>query len=109
MFIVPSFYHSTCGSASFFAFLVRDCYDGVPNKCVLYRKKFTPPIISDRIALVPNADFYHLGILTSAMHMAWVRTVAGRLKSDYLYSVAIAYNNFPWPSSTGMQPEFATC
>jgi hypothetical protein len=40
---------------------------------------------------------YHFGILTSRMHMAWVRTVCGRIKSDYRYSKDIVYNNFPWP------------
>ena len=46
---------------------------------------------------------YHLGILSSNVHMAWMRTVAGRLKSDYRYSGAIVYNNFPWPSPTEEQ------
>ena len=42
---------------------------------------------------------YHFGVLTSAMHMAWMRTVCGRLKSDYQYSAGIVYNNFPWPQN----------
>ena len=40
---------------------------------------------------------YHFGVLTSSVHMAWMRAVAGRLKSDYRYSAAVVYNNFPWP------------
>ena len=48
---------------------------------------------------VPNAQPFHFGVLTSKMHMAWVRYVCGRLKSDYRYSAGIVYNNFPWPSS----------
>ena len=46
---------------------------------------------------------YHFGVLTSNVHMAWTRTVCGRLKSDYQYSGAIVYNNFPWPIPTDAQ------
>jgi len=48
---------------------------------------------------VPNGTLYHFGILTSAMHMAWVKTVCGRLKSDFRYSKDIVYNNYPWPDN----------
>jgi hypothetical protein len=51
----------------------------------------------------PDAVLFHFGVLTSFMHMAWVRTVAGRLKSDFRYSAGIVYNNFPWPSPTPEQ------
>ena len=54
-------------------------------------------ITSDSCHIVPDATLYHFGILTSTMHMAWVRTTCGRLKSDYRYSKDIVYNNFPWP------------
>ena len=47
--------------------------------------------------VIPAASLYHFGVLTSSVHMAWMRVVAGRLKSDYRYSAAIVYNNFPWP------------
>lgn len=50
--------------------------------------------------ILPNATSYHLGILSSSMHMAWVKYVAGRLKSDYRYSGQIVYNNFPWPQDS---------
>ena len=53
--------------------------------------------------IVPDADLLDLGILTSNVHMAWMRTVAGRLKSDYRYSKDIVYNNFPWPELTEEQ------
>lgn len=52
---------------------------------------------------IPNATLYHFAILTSGMHMAWMRTVAGRLKSDYRYSKDIVYNNFIWPEVTESQ------
>lgn len=44
-----------------------------------------------------SASKYHFGVMQSAMHMAWVRTICGRIKSDFRYSVGIVYNNFPWP------------
>jgi hypothetical protein len=49
------------------------------------------------VQILPSATLYHFGILTSSVHMAWMRTVCGRLKSDYRYSANIVYNNFPWP------------
>ena len=55
-------------------------------------------IASNAVQIVPNATPYHFGVLTSSVHMAWMRAVAGRLKSDYRYSANIVYNNFPWPS-----------
>ena len=55
--------------------------------------------------IIPNATLYDFAILTSNVHMAWMRTVAGRLKSDYRYSAKIVYNNFPWPEVTDAQKE----
>ena len=52
---------------------------------------------SNQVNLIPNATLYHFGVLTSSVHMAWMRAVCGRLKSDYRYSKYIVYNNFPWP------------
>ncbi len=54
-------------------------------------------LTSDSAHIIPNATLYHFGILTSNVHMAWMRAVCGRLKSDYRYSKDIVYNNFPWP------------
>lgn len=62
-------------------------------------------VSSDAVQIVPNANVYQFGVLTSLMHMAWMRTVAGRLKSDYRYSKEIVYNTFPWPSPTAQQVE----
>lgn len=53
--------------------------------------------------IIPNADLYDFGILTSNVHMSWTRTVCGRLKSDYRYSKDIVYNNFPLPNPTSQQ------
>ncbi|MDD3954648.1 MAG: N-6 DNA methylase, partial [Lentisphaeria bacterium] len=56
-------------------------------------------IAGDKLYTVSNATLFHFGVLTSIMHMAWMRVVAGRLKSDYSYSNTIVYNNFPWPEN----------
>lgn len=56
-----------------------------------------PTICSNLVKLMPNATPYHFGVLTSTMHMAWVRQVCGRLESRYRYSAKLVYNNFPWP------------
>ena len=60
-------------------------------------------IANNAASFVPEATHYHFGILTSSVHMAWMRVVAGRLKSDYRYSVNIVYNNFPWCEPTEAQ------
>ena len=61
-----------------------------------------PDVIAANTTLVvPGAVAYHFGVLTSSVHMAWMRAVAGRLKSDYRYSAAVVYNNFPWPEGAG--------
>lgn len=56
-------------------------------------------IAANDLQIVPHATHWHFGVLTSAMHMAWVRTTAGRLKSDLRYSSKYTYNTFPWPES----------
>ncbi len=64
----------------------------------------TPEVLcSNKLRLMPNANLYHFGILTSNVHMAWMRAVCGRMKSDYSYSKDIVYNNFPWPTPTEEQ------
>ena len=52
---------------------------------------------SNKLRLMPDATLYHFGVLNSSVHMAWMRAVCGRLKSDYSYSINIVYNNYPWP------------
>ena len=64
----------------------------------------TPDILcSNLVKIIPNATLYHFGVLTSNVHMAWMRAVCGRLKSDYRYSKDVVYNNFPWPTPTDEQ------
>ena len=64
----------------------------------------SPEIIgNDSVQIIPNASLYHFGILTSNVHMAWMRAVCGRLEMRYRYSANIVYNNFPWPAPTADQ------
>ena len=57
-------------------------------------------IVNDAVQIIPEATLYHFGVLTSNVHMAWMRAVAGRLEMRYRYSKDIVYNNFPWPTTT---------
>jgi hypothetical protein len=56
-------------------------------------------IVSDTCMSLPGASLFDLGVLSSTMHMTWVRYTCGRLKSDYRYSKDIVYNNYPWPET----------
>ena len=60
-------------------------------------------IPTNLVLIIPDATLYHFGILESNVHMAWMRAVCGRLKSDYRYSKDVVYNNFPWPTPTDEQ------
>ena len=60
-------------------------------------------IINGSALMIPNATLYHFGILSSNVHNSWMRVVAGRMKSDYQYSVGMVYNNFPWPQPNEQQ------
>ena len=62
-------------------------------------------LASDSVHIVPNATLYHFGVLTSSIHMTWLRTVGGRLKSDYRYSKDVVYNNFIWVEPTDKQQQ----
>jgi len=64
-----------------------------------------PTIPSNLVRVIEKADKFHFGILTSRMHMAWLRNIGGRLKSDYRYSIGIVYNTFPWPEVNDTQEE----
>ena len=91
---------------------VRECktdYVAIP-KVSSERRKYIPMeylpaaiIPGDKLFMLENSTRYHFGVLTSNVHMAWMRVVCGRLKSDYSYSNTIVYNNFPWPTPTDEQ------
>jgi hypothetical protein len=63
----------------------------------------SPVIPSNLVRVLLDADLWHFGVLTSAMHMAWLRHIGGRLESRYRYSIGIVYNSFPWPEATDQQ------
>lgn len=74
------------------------------------RRKYVPMgyvanevVTNNLVKLIPNASLYDFGVLVSIVHMAWMRVVCGRLKSDYRYSRDVVYNNFPWPNPTDEQ------
>ena len=56
-------------------------------------------IVSDKTFIIPHTTSFHFGVLTSIMHMAWMKYTCGRMKSDFSYSNTIVYNNFPWPKN----------
>ncbi|MBR3638192.1 MAG: class I SAM-dependent DNA methyltransferase [Lachnospiraceae bacterium] len=62
-------------------------------------------IVNGSSLIIPNAELYHFGVLISNVHMAWMRAVCGRMKSDYQYSGKIVYNNFPWCVPSAIQRE----
>ena len=66
-------------------------------------------IVNGSTLIVPNASLYHFGVLISNVHMAFMRTVCGRMKSDYQYSGNVVYNNFPWCNPTPEQREHIEC
>ena len=91
---------------------VRECktdYIAIPkvsseNRRYIPMDYLKPEIIpGDKLFMLQNASFYHFGVLMSNIHMAWMRTVCGRLEMRYSYSNTIVYNNFPWPDPTDTQ------
>ena len=62
-------------------------------------------IVSDKLLVMADANLYIFGVMSSLFHNAWIRVVAGRLKSDFTYSVNVVYNNFIWPDPTSEQRE----
>ena len=87
------------------------CYLAIPF-CSSENRRYIPMTFFDKNTVItmpdlaiPNASLYDFGILTSNVHMSWMRVVCGRLKSDYRYATGIVYNNFPWPNPTKKQAE----
>lgn len=62
-----------------------------------------PTIPSNKLRFIKDADLWHFGVLTSRMHMAWMRHIGGRLESRYQYSIGVVYNTFPWPKASTAQ------
>lgn len=84
-------------------FIVLPRHSGEQRKYVPFGFASKECIPGDSVSIVPNATLYHFGVLTSNVHMAWMRAVCGRIKSDYRYTSDIVYNNFPWCSPTEEQ------
>lgn len=93
---------------------VRECqsdYIAIPKVSSENRKYIPMDYLSkkiipgDKLFCVQDATLYHFGVMNSSVHMAWMRVVCGRLKSDYSYSNTIVYNNFPWPEVSEEQRE----
>ena len=88
------------------------CYNLLVPEVSSEKRKYVPMgyvasdvVTNNLVKLIPNASLFHFGILVSNVHMAWMRAVCGRLKSDYRYSKDVVYNNFPWPTPTEKQRE----
>jgi len=80
-----------------FVLIPRHCSE---NRLYIPMSYFTPDnIVADSCLFLPKASCYHFGVLTSGMHMSWIKQVCGRIKSDFRYSIQLVYNNFPWPDS----------
>lgn len=62
-------------------------------------------VVNDAVQIIPSASLYLFGVIISNVHMAWMRMVCGRIKSDYRYSKEVVYNNFPWPTPTEQQKQ----
>ncbi len=78
-------------------FLLIPCHSSEKRKYIPIGYMSKDVIASNAVQIIPNATLYEFGILTSIVHNAWMRVVAGRLGSSYRYSKDIVYNNFPWP------------
>lgn len=76
------------------------------NRYLIPMGMLSPNVLSgDANSILSTASYYHLGILQSRIHMAWVKIVCGRIKSDFRYSGRIVYNNFPWPDNMNAETE----
>ena len=84
-------------------YILLPCHSSEKRKYIPFGYVSKNVLSSNAVLIMPNASLYHFGVLTSNVHMAWVRTVCGRIKSDYRYSKDIVYNNFPWCNPTPEQ------
>lgn len=84
-------------------YLIIPCHSSEKRKYIPVGFESPDVICSNANLLMPEASLFHFGIMMSNVHNAWMRTVCGRIKSDYRYSVNVVYNNFPWPTPTDAQ------
>ena len=84
-------------------YIIVPCHSSENRRYVPFGFVSPDIIVNNAVLIIPNASMYHFGIMTSNVHMAWMRAVCGRIKSDYRYSKDVVYNNFPWPTPTEAQ------
>lgn len=84
-------------------YILVPCHSSENRKYIPFGFVSPDVIVSNAVLIIPDANRYHFGVLTSNVHMAWTRAVCGRIKSDYRYSKDIVYNNFPWCNPTPEQ------
>ena len=84
-------------------YIVMPRHSGESRRYIPFGFETNGSIPGDSVSVLSGATIYHFGILCSNVHMAWMRTVCGRIKGDYRYTSDIVYNNFPWPSPTSDQ------
>ncbi len=84
-------------------YILVPCHSSENRKYIPFGFVSPDVIVSNAVLIIPDANLYHFGVLTSNVHMAWTRAVCGRIKSDYRYSKDIVYNNFPWCNPTPEQ------
>ena len=84
-------------------YIIIPCHSSENRRYVPFGFVTPDIVVNNAVQIIPDASRYHFGILTSNVHMAWMRAVCGRIKSDYRYSKDIVYNNFPWPTPTDAQ------
>jgi len=81
------------------AYVLIPCHSS-ENRKYIPLSYYTPKyIVGNSCVFVPNASYYHFGVISSTIHMSWVRQVCGRLESRYRYSIKLVYNNYPWPEN----------
>ncbi len=84
-------------------YIIVPCHSSENRKYIPFGFVSPEILVNNAVQMIPNAKIYHFGIMMSNVHMAWVRAVCGRIKSDYRYSKDIVYNNFPWCNPTEEQ------
>ncbi|MCI8594883.1 MAG: class I SAM-dependent DNA methyltransferase [Oscillospiraceae bacterium] len=84
-------------------YIIIPCHSSEARRYIPFGFVSPDILVNNAVQLIPKAEIYHFGIMMSNVHMAWVRAVCGRIKSDYRYSKDVVYNNFPWPSPTDEQ------
>ena len=84
-------------------YIIVPCHSSENRRYVPFGFVSPEIIVNNAVLIIPDASVYHFGVMMSNVHMAWMRAVCGRIKSDYRYSKDVVYNNFPWPKPTEAQ------